>query len=154
MSVTPDEPIRPAAWWFGVGAGLIVVGIIAAVVIFAVAFQDTFDEFTEIEDAIDDFQRVPAPGEGDVTITDPGRYTVYVEGSIDVDQTITPPEMTIESTEPDSQPVTLTPVAGEFTYDFNGPAVRSVFHFEAEEAGTFHVEVDDAPPGVTGVAVG
>ena len=111
MSVTPDEPIRPAAWWFGVGAGLIVVGIIAAVVIFAVAFQDTFDEFTEIEDAIDDFQRVPAPGEGDVTITDPGRYTVYVEGSIDVDQTITPPEMTIESTEPDSQPVSTIPLA-------------------------------------------
>jgi hypothetical protein len=154
MTAVVDEPLRPRGWWYGVGGGIIAVGLIAAVVIFAVAFQDTFDEFREIEREVEAFQRVPAPGDGTITLPEPGEYTVYVEGSFDASDPVSAPEIEIESVEPDSQPLALRPADTEFTYDFSGPAVHSVFDFTAPDAGDYRVDVGEPPFGVSGVAVG
>jgi hypothetical protein len=154
MTAVVDEPLRPRAWWYGVGGGIIAVGFIGALVIFAVAFRDTFDEFREIEREIDAFERVPAPGEGTITLPEPGEYTVYVEGSFDSSDAVSAPDIEIESVEPDSQPLTLRPAGTESTYDFSGPAVRSVLEFTAPEAGDYRVAVGEPPFGVSGVAIG
>ena len=154
MNPTTDAPLKPAGWWYGVGGALMGIGVVAAVVIFTVAFSDTIDEFQEIDRRIQEFERVSAPGEDEITLPEPGDYMVYLEGSFDSSDTLTTPEVTIESTEPDSQPLALRPVAGEFTYDLSGPPVRSAFEFTAPAAGGYLVEVGEPSGPVSGVAIG
>src|SRR5437773_8445103 len=63
--------LRPSRYWYLIAGGLLA----AAVTCLTVAVIGMFSWDRQIQD----FQRVPVPGEGAVTLTQPGDYVLYVE---------------------------------------------------------------------------
>jgi hypothetical protein len=70
--VVSPEPIKPSGWWYGVAAAIGVAGIVIAIVVLVATISGLVDR-------VDDFQRFSLPGEGAVTIEEPGGYSVYHE---------------------------------------------------------------------------
>jgi hypothetical protein len=68
---TGTGPIRPSRYWYLVAGGLLA----AAVACLTIAAIGMFSWDRQIQD----FQRVPVPGSGEVTLTQPGEYVLYVE---------------------------------------------------------------------------
>src|SRR5215831_8175990 len=68
---TGTGPLRPSRYWYLVAGGLLAV----AMVCLAAAVIGMFSWDRQIQD----FQRVRVPGEGVVTLTQPGQYVLYVE---------------------------------------------------------------------------
>src|SRR5215467_9261265 len=68
---TGTGPLRPSRYWYLLTGGLLAV----AVVCLAAAVIGMFSWDRQIQD----FQRVRVPGEGVVTLTQPGQYVLYVE---------------------------------------------------------------------------
>jgi Domain of unknown function (DUF4389) len=66
-----SQAIRPSRRWY-LAAGCL-LAVAAACVTFGVA------GFLSLNQQIEDFQRVPAPGHGEITFTQPGSYVIYVE---------------------------------------------------------------------------
>ena len=64
-------PFRPSRSWYVVAGGLLA----AAAVCLMIAVTGMFSWDRQIQD----FQRVPVPGQGAVTLTQPGDYVLYVE---------------------------------------------------------------------------
>jgi hypothetical protein len=64
-------PLRPSRFWYLVAGGLLVAAAVCLMI--AVIGMLSWDR------QIQDFQRVPVPGRGAVTLTQPGDYVVYVE---------------------------------------------------------------------------
>jgi len=155
--VIPTGEIRPKSFWYGIGGGLIGLGVIAAAVVFAVAFREPFRRFQDLNDQIDAMERVSVPGEGRVNLAAPGDYFLYEEGASGDTApfgNLSESAVTVESVEPDSTPLALRDVLFDESYDFGGPAGRSAFAFTVDEPGEYLVTVTDAPPDVSTVAVG
>lgn len=152
----PTQQIRPRSFWYGIGGGLIALGVIAAALVFAIAFRKPFDEFQQLSDDVDALQRVSVPGEGTIDLDSPGEFRLYVEGTGSSAPlgTLDRSAVTIESVEPDSTPLDLRSVPLDENYDFGGPAGRSAFAFTVDDPGEYLVTVTDAPPDVSNVAVG
>jgi len=68
---TGTGPIRPSRYWYLIAGGLLA----AAVTCLMVAVIGMFSWDRQIQD----FQRVPVPGQGEITLTQPGEYVLYVE---------------------------------------------------------------------------
>ena len=68
---TGTAPIRPSRYWYLIAGGLLAAA--AACLTVAVIGMFSWDR------QIQDFQRVPAPGQGEVTLTQPGEYVLYAE---------------------------------------------------------------------------
>ena len=154
MIAAPDE-VRPRAWWYGVGGGLIGLGVVATVVVFVVAFRRPLEEFRELSDQIDAMDRFAVPGEAVVTLDQPGEYVVYAEGGgLAPIGRVGSGSVTVESTTPDSRPLVLRSVGIDETYDVGGHAGRAAVEFTVDEAGDYRVTVGQVPASVTGVAVG
>lgn len=154
MTATLDE-VRPRAWWYGVGGGLIGLGVVATIVVFLVAFQRPLEEFRELSDQIDAMDRFTVPGEAVVTFDQPGEYVVYAEGDgLAPIGRVGAASVTVESTTPDSRPLILRSVGIDETYDFGGHAGRAALEFTVDEPGDYRVTVGQVPASVTGVAVG
>jgi hypothetical protein len=68
---TATGPSRPSRSWYLVAGALLAAA--AACLTIAVAGMLSWDR------QIQDFQRVPVPGHGTVTLTQPGGYVLYVE---------------------------------------------------------------------------
>ena len=154
MTATLGE-VRPRGWWYGVGGGLIGLGVAAAIVVFVLAFQRPLEEFRELSDQIDAMERFPVPGEAVVTLDQPGEYVVYAEGDgIAPIGRVGATSVTVESTTPDSRPLILRSVGIDETYDFGGHAGRSALEFTVDKPGDYRVTVGQVPASVTGVAVG
>ncbi len=68
---TGTGPIRPSRYWYLIAGGLLA----AAVTCLTVAVIGMFSWDRQIQD----FQRVPVPGQGEITLTQPGEYVLYVE---------------------------------------------------------------------------
>src|SRR5258708_408832 len=64
-------PIGPSRLWYWIAGCLLAVAVMC--VTLAVA------GFLSLNRQINDFQRVPAPGHGEVTFTQPGGYGIYAE---------------------------------------------------------------------------
>ena len=64
-------PLRPPRYWYLIAGGLLA----AAVACLSIAVIAMFSWDRQVQD----FQRVPVPGEGAVTLTQPGEYVLYVE---------------------------------------------------------------------------
>lgn len=152
----PTQELRPKSFWYGIGGGLIGLGFIAGMVVFAVAFREPFQQFQDLTDQIDAMQRVSVPGEGRVNLDSPGEFFLYVErsGSTAPLGTLSESAVTVESVEPDSTPLVLRTVSFNESYNFGGPAGRSAFAFTVDDPGEYLITVTDAPPDVSNVAVG
>jgi hypothetical protein len=67
------QPVRPARLWYWVAGA----AVVAAVVWLALGL---FLGFRSLSRQVEGFQRVPIPGQAEVSLTEPGGYTVYFEG--------------------------------------------------------------------------
>ncbi|NUS44140.1 MAG: hypothetical protein HOQ24_10685 [Mycobacteriaceae bacterium] len=135
--VPPPARVTPPGWWFGVGALLIVIGIVGGIGLGVATFAG-------LSSKVDDFQRVPVPGAGAVRL-ETGSYTVYLEGA-------TGSSGKLLITDPDGARVTLTRYTSEITYSFNKHSGEAKFSFEAPKSGEYKVETA-GEPGAT-VAIG
>lgn len=134
-----DAGVGPSKKGYWVGAAIVVVAGIAAIVWFATGFKS-------FSDTIDNFQRVPVNGEGEVTFDDTGGYVLYYEGPGASDGDI-----------PTGQ-AQLTPVAGgesldlddydsELTYEIGGHSGVAVLTVDIEEPGTYLLESESDGDG-------
>ena len=69
-----DEPVRPRALWYWIGAAIIIAAIAGAVFWIVSGVLG-------LDDTVDGFERVPYPDGGTVTIDVPGEYVIYTESS-------------------------------------------------------------------------
>lgn len=70
-SVTGNPVIHPSRWWYWIAGGMVA----GAVICIALAVAGFFS----VNRQIADFQRVPVPGQADVTFTASGGYVIYIE---------------------------------------------------------------------------
>jgi hypothetical protein len=127
--------VRPPLWWFAVAGGLALAGIAGAVVLWVTGVM-------RLTDKVDDFTRISVPGSGQVTIDDPGGYSIYHEyfgaGSDDFGRDFqSTPGVTV--TDPSGAEVPLREYSTTVTYDFGGHEGEGIFTFEAEQAGAYQV---------------
>jgi hypothetical protein len=129
--------VRPSLWWFAVAGGLALAGIAAGIVLL-------YTGVTRVTDRVDDFTRIDVPGSGEVTIDDPGGYSIYHEyfgasndDDFDDDFQSTPG---VTVTDPSGNEVTLRSYTTSVTYDFGGHEGEGLYTFDAEQAGTYQVE--------------
>jgi hypothetical protein len=88
---------------------------------------------------IADLQRVPIPGQGQVTLTEPGKYVVYYEGpGADSADTIPAFSASIEG----QTKARFGEYSSGLTYDFEGRSGRAVKTFEIDQPGTFQVRTE------------
>jgi hypothetical protein len=140
--------IRPARWWYWVAGA---AGV-AAVVWFALGLLLGFRSAIRQVEA---FQRVPIPGQAEVSFAEPGGYTLYYEGPAASDERFAIPWLDVK----------LAPVGGGesipirdygtfVTYDF-ARSGRAVGSFRIEEPGRFLLQTEgDSRGGQANVAVG
>jgi hypothetical protein len=92
--------------------------------------------FGHISSMVDDFQRVPIPGKGDVRL-DARKYVIYVEGP-GADQAVPPVNVAITKPGSSTRPPILRAYDGSLTYSFGktGSAQATV---TPRRAGVYHV---------------
>src|SRR5256885_5506826 len=66
------QSIRPSRAWYWVSAAIL-TGAVAFIVLAVVGLVSMID-------TVDGFQRVPVPGQANVSFAEPGGYTLYFEG--------------------------------------------------------------------------
>jgi hypothetical protein len=147
-------PLRPSRYWYLLAGGLLA----AAVACLTVAVIGMFSWDRQIQD----FQRVRVPGNGEVTLTQPGGYVLYVETrgaccSWTVGNQGPPWSMRIAmgpvkgGQEAPISNWTGTPVA----YDVGGHQGVTAMSFTITQPGTYLIETSDVhPASVTDLAVG
>ncbi len=129
---TPKADIRPKARWFWIGGGIIVLGIVGAI-LFAIL------GFFGIADKVDNFARV-SPGTDTVRINSTGEYVIYTEdGSFFA---------SVEVISPDGEPVRTSRYLTSLEYTFNGRTGQAVATFDADDTGRYTINTD------TNIAIG
>ena len=114
--------VRPSRWWYWGAVGALVV---------AASWLGL--GFLWASARVDNFQRVPVPGELELQLADPGRYLIYYEGPgagqgvvlSSFDLTLTPAD--------EGELVRLSRYGGSLSYNLGGEAGFAVFTFEIKE---------------------
>ena len=143
------HPVRPARFWYWVAGA----AVVAAVLWFALGL---FLGFLLVNRQVEGFQRVPIPGQAEVSFAEPGGYTLYYEGLGASDQQATIPSFSV-SLAPVSggQEVSIRDYGGSATYDFAGHSGRALGTFQIEEPGRFLLQAEGEPRSAeANVAVG
>jgi len=122
-------------------------GILAGLAVAAKSVDDALE-------AIRSFDRTPVPGVVDVSIAEPGGYSIYQEfpGAADRGATTDPP--TVLVTDPGGAPVELKEYGSFVSYDQGSLEGRGIYTFRAEQAGTFHVTAAGASGSTVAVGRG
>jgi len=143
------HPIRPALFWYWVAGA---AGV-AAVVWFALGL---FLGFQSMSRQVEGFQRVPIPGQAEVSFAEPGGYTLYFEGVGASDEQATIPPFNVSLTSVASgQEVLIQDYGTSVTYGLSGHSGRALGTFRIEEPGRFLLRTEAEPQGVqANVAVG
>lgn len=131
--------IRPHGGWFLLGPAVLVLGWTAAVILMAGGVMSTGS----------DMQHVNVPGEGVVSITEPGEKVLFIEQN-GVSQASVPPGMTVEITPSGGgEPLTVEPGGTNFTYNNGTTAGRNFGTVNFPAAGDYRVKVS-LPEGTAG----
>jgi hypothetical protein len=147
-ATTSAHPIRPARFWYWVAGA---AGV-AAVVWLALGL---FLGFRSLNDQVEGFQRLPIPGQAEVSFAEPGGYTLYFEGLGASDEQVTIPSFNVSLTSAGGQEVSIRPYGGSATYGLAGRSGRAVATFQIEEPGRFLLRTEGEPQNVeANVAVG
>jgi hypothetical protein len=125
-----------AGYW--IGGGLIAAGVVGAVLWFVLSLVNLNNE-------VDDFQRVPVPGEGTVQL-EARKYVIYFEGP-NADEAV--PRFEIAITETDTErALAIDTYGGSLTYSFGreGSAQATI---TPPRAGSYAVRTSgaDGTPG-------
>lgn len=101
--------------------------------------------FTRLHGLAAELQQVVVPGQADLVLEQPGTYTIYHERRSVVDgryyessQPISGLRVLVVSSET-GQPVSLTPPAGQTTYNIGGRAGVSVLKFAIDHPGSYRL---------------
>ena len=149
MAFTPstgpviDEPIRPRALWYWIGAAVIIAAVGGAVFWLVSGVLG-------LDDRVDGFERVPYPDGGTVTIDEPGEYVIYTESFSGEEQA-----GGLLLVDPDGDTVDTRLYVSSLTYDFGGQAGAASQTFTAEQAGDYELSstgLDSS--GISSLAVG
>jgi Protein of unknown function (DUF2510) len=148
--------VRPSRVWYWV-AGAALVGS-AVWLAFGVAFW-----FRSMIRQVEEFQRVPIPGQAEVSFDRPGGYTVYYEGLGagdatlgDADRTAPIPAFSMSLTPVGGgEEVPIRPYTSTSIYIMAGHSGRAIGTFRIEEPGRFLLQTSGEPQAVrANVAVG
>lgn len=147
MTVDQENPIAtrkaPGKRWYVLAGLLALAGLVVA----GVALWLTF---TTIDD---DFQRATFPGQAELTLSEAGTYTIFVEHPVGSSLDPAVGRMMVEVISEQGDSVQLNNPAGSLTYTLAGESGEAVLEFEVDEAGTFLMVADyptgDAGPSVT-----
>jgi len=139
--------VRPSGWWYAAAGVIALGGILAGLAVAAKSVDDALE-------AIRSFDRTPVPGVVDVSIAEPGGYSIYQEfpGAADRGATTDPP--TVLVTDPGGAPVELKEYGSFVSYDQGSLEGRGIYTFRAEQAGTFHVTAAGASGSTVAVGRG
>ena len=130
--------VKPHWAWFFVGPVILIVGCIAAVVVMVMGTLSVAEGM----------QRVGVPGEGVVTINEPGESTIFYEQS-GVAQANIPDGLTVQVIPASGgDPLSLTSGVGSFTYNDGNTAGRNYKNVNFPSPGQYKV-VTSLPPGST-----
>ena len=141
--------IRPAVFWYWVAGA----AVVAAVVWFALSL---FLGFQSLSRQVKGFQRVPIPGQAEVSFAEPGGYTLYFEelGSSTDQGTIPPFNVSLTSVT-SGQEISIRDYGTSVTYGLPGHSGRALGTFRIEERGRFLLRAEAEPRGVqANVAIG
>jgi hypothetical protein len=143
------HPVRPARFWYWVAGA----AAVAAVVWFALSL---FLGFRSMSVQVEGFQRVPIPGQTEVSFAEPGGYTLYFEGSGASDeQPAIPPFNVSLSSVASGQEVPIRDYGSSVTYGLAGHSGRALATFRIDEPGRFLLRTEADPQAVeTNIAVG
>ena len=131
-----------AGYW--IGAGLIVGGVVGAILWGALSF-------TAMGDTVDDFQRAPAPGMARVEL-EARKYIVYVEGP-GVGRDYEPPvEILIVDRSGDGV-LPLADYSASLTYSINGHSGSAVATVTPPRAGVYSLRAATTSPASAGLEV-
>jgi len=114
------QPIRPSRLWYWVAGA---AGA-AAVVWFALGL---FLGFRSVNGQVEGFQRVPIPGQAELSFAEPGGYTLYFEGLAAADEHATIPPFNVSLAPVDGgDRVSIRPYGGSVTYSLGRHTGRAV----------------------------
>jgi hypothetical protein len=108
-----------------------------------------------VDHQVDRFQRVPVPGQGEVSFTEPGGYVLYYEGPEAPEAAIPPFTAWLVPVSGDGR-IPLSYYGGFLTYDFSGHSGQAVGTFNIDAPGRFILRTESEVDGVgqATVAVG
>ncbi|MFC2027694.1 NINE protein [Chloroflexota bacterium] len=127
----------PSPWFYGVGAAIIVIPFVVAMVLL---FVDLFGSTPDT--------RFVVPGIHELDFDDTGKYTLFYEFKSSVDgweystgEYLKSVKVSIES-EDDTRSVKMSSASGDMSYEIGSRAGKSLFEFEIEEPGTYIVTTE------------
>jgi Domain of unknown function (DUF4234) len=130
---------------YWVGGGLVVAGVLGAVLWFV-------SSFASIGNEVDDFQRVPVPGEATMQL-EARKYVVYYEG-FNADEVVPPFEIEVADGRTGA-PLTIAPYGGSLTYSVSGREGSALATVTPAHSGAYAVRTDsDARTSDASVALG
>jgi hypothetical protein len=142
------QPIRPARLWYWVAGA----AVVAAVAWLALSL---FVGFRSLSRQVEGFQRVPIPGQAEVSFAEPGGYTLYYEGWGAADEQPAIPPFRVSLASVGGEEVSIRDYGGSQTYDLGAHSGRAVATFRIEEPGRFLLRTEGEPQDVeANVAVG
>jgi hypothetical protein len=143
------QPTGPSRVWYWVAGA----AVAASLVLLAVGIYFGIRSFSR---HIEGFQRVPLPGEAEVSLDEPGGYTVYFEGLGAADEQVTIPSLSV-SVAPmrGGAEVPVHPYGGSAAYSVGGRSGRAVGTFRIDAPGRFLIRTQGGlEGGQANVAVG
>lgn len=142
------QPIRPARFWYWVAGA----AVVAAVLWLALSL---FLGFRSLSRQVEGFQRIPIPGQTEVSFAEPVGYTVYFEGLGASDEQMAIPPFRFSLTTVGGEEVSIRPYGGSATYGLAGRSGRAVATFQIEEPGAFLLRTEgEFQGGQANLAVG
>jgi hypothetical protein len=105
---------------------------------------------------VDSFQRVAAPGSGEVNLDHSGGYVLYYEGPGAADGNVPAYDVNVTARSQSSAPMSLEAYSGSLTYSFGSREGRAVLTLEVAGPGTVLIEVTNggATEGDSSLAIG
>ncbi|HME82252.1 MAG TPA: hypothetical protein VKF82_09265 [Candidatus Eremiobacteraceae bacterium] len=136
-----------SALWYGVGALVIVAGMIASVF-------GALGDFKSLQTA---FARVVVPGSDELHLSKPGTYVIYYEYRSDINGEIfeTPETTDIKCSivSRTGRTIEIVPASLNAEYDFGGRAGKAIAQFVAPDAGMYVINCDYAGGKGTRIAL-
>jgi hypothetical protein len=141
------QQVRPSRVWYWIGGALVVGSVIWLLLSIGVGAYS-------LNRQIDGFQRVPIPGQGEVTFTEAGDYILYYEGR-GASGGSNPPFNASLAPAGGGGAVKFGDYGGSLTYDLFGHSGRALGTFHIDKPGTFLLRTESAEASGQGnVAIG
>jgi hypothetical protein len=148
--MVPDmsmQAIRPSRLWYWV-AGAAVAAAVVWLTLGLVVWIGSVDR------QVEQFQRVPIPGQVEVGFAEPGGYTLYFEGAGAGEEQASLPAFEVSLRPVDGgESIPIRPYGSSLSYNFAGRSGRAVGTFQIERPGRFVLQVEGAPQAVPASAV-